>query len=89
MDKDEWKRVPSPPTPPHPPPKDLQAATHRLKAYALKKYRRKLRLSYDEGLNSSSVEINDDQVDFNESLDNVGETLGIYAPSCHFNHKSM
>ena len=33
----------SPPTPPHPKPTDLKGATHRLKAYALKKYRRKLR----------------------------------------------
>ena len=33
----------SPVSPPHKKPKDLKGATHRLKAYALKKYRQKLK----------------------------------------------
>ena len=51
--RSDRKKLLSPPTSPHDPPKTMKAATHRLKAYALKKLRHKMR--YNENNNDEAV----------------------------------
>lgn len=62
----------SPPTPPHPKPTDLKGATHRLKAYALKKYRRKLRsrnLDDEHGSEADVSQTHDDKMVMGDKLE--------------------